>query len=128
VSAHDFDLIAIHSKQQGADMVFGAGKCGRVIAWNRATRRPLWTVAVALHRNDAGPLPRHRVAICPGLLGGVETPMADAGGRLFVPVVDLCGWSSALLRHPAIGQGSLVALDAHTGHTLWLQQLPSPDF
>jgi alcohol dehydrogenase (cytochrome c) len=53
--------------------------------------------------------------------------MAYAGGRLFVPVVDLCGWGSVVSRHPALGQGSIVALEAHTGHTLWLQRLPSPD-
>ena len=33
--------------------------------------------------------------VCPGLFGGVLTPMAYAEGRLFVPVVDLCGWGSA---------------------------------
>jgi hypothetical protein len=71
--------------------VFGAGKAGRVIAWDRATRRRRWTGVVGLHRNDVGPLPRRRVTVCPGLLGGVETPMAYADGRLFVPVVDLCG-------------------------------------
>ena len=32
------------------------------------------------------------------VLGGVETPMAFAEGRLFVPVVDLCGWGSAVAR------------------------------
>ena len=47
-----------------------------------------------VHRNDVGPLPRRRVTVCPGLLGGVETPMAYADGRLFVPVVDLCGWGA----------------------------------
>ena len=43
-----------------------------------------------MHRNDLGPLPRKSVSVCPGLLGGVETPMAYADGRVFVPVVNLC--------------------------------------
>ena len=34
--------------------------------------------------------------MCPGLLGGVETPMAFADGRIFVPVVDLCVPESAV--------------------------------
>jgi alcohol dehydrogenase (cytochrome c) len=68
------------------------------------------------------------------LLGGVETPMAYANGRLFVPVVDLCGWGSATARQeltslePARGKGRLVALDAATGRALWVRRLPSPAF
>jgi outer membrane protein assembly factor BamB len=114
--------------------VVGAGKAGRVIAWDTRTRRRLWETPVGLHRNDVGPLPRHRVTLCPGLLGGVETPMAYAAGRLFVPVVDLCGWGSAAARQelteldPTNGKGRLVALDATTGRTLWQRRLPSPDF
>jgi outer membrane protein assembly factor BamB len=72
--------------------------------------------------------------VCPGLLGGVETPMAYADGRLFVPVVDLCGWGSAVAQqkltsvHPRRGRGRLVALDAKTGRTVWERRLPSPNF
>ena len=114
--------------------MFGAGKAGRVIAWDRETRRRRWTAVVGLHRNDVGPLPRRRVTVCPGLLGGVETPMAYADGRLFVPVVDLCAWGSATGRpeltevDPTEGRGRLVALDARTGRTLWERRLPSPNF
>src|SRR6202035_3039803 len=108
----------------GAPLVFGAGKAGRVIAWNRRTRRRVWSTAVGLHRNDAGPLPRGRVTVCPGLFGGVETPMAYADGRLFVPDVDLCGWGSAVASQsvssidPARGSGRLGAPGAAAGGTL----------
>ena len=78
------------------DRVVGAGKGGRVIAWDRKSRRRLWTASVGLHRNDVGPLPRRTVSVCPGLLGGVETPMAFADDRVFVPVVDLCVPESAV--------------------------------
>ena len=60
--------------------------------------------------------------------------MAYADGRLFVPVVDLCGRGSAAGRQsladvdPSHGSGRLVALDAATGRTLWERHLPSPDF
>jgi outer membrane protein assembly factor BamB len=131
---YDFEATPILATRGGTDLVLGAGKAGRVIAWNRQTRRRLWSAVVGLHRNDVGPLPRRRVTVCPGLLGGVETPMAYADGRLFVPVVDLCGWGSAVARQeltsvdPSRGRGRFVALDATTGRTLWERRLPSPDF
>jgi outer membrane protein assembly factor BamB len=134
VRDYDFEATPILATVDSVDLVFGAGKAGRVIAWDRETRRRRWTAVVGLHRNDVGPLPRRRVTVCPGLLGGVETPMAYAEGRLFVPVVDLCGWGSAVARQqvtsvdPSRGRGRLVALDAATGRTLWERRLPSPDF
>jgi alcohol dehydrogenase (cytochrome c) len=131
---YDFQATPILATLDGDELVFGAGKAGRVIAWDRETRRRRWSAVVGLHRNDLGPLPRRRVTVCPGLLGGVETPMAYADRRLFVPVVDLCGWGSAVARQelttvdPAKGRGRLVALDAATGRTLWDRRLPSPNF
>ena len=95
VRDYDFAATPILASVQGDELVLGAGKAGRVIAWDRGTRRRRWATAVGLHRNDRGPLPPHRVTVCPGLFGGVLTPMAYAEGRLFVPVVDLCGWGSA---------------------------------
>jgi alcohol dehydrogenase (cytochrome c) len=134
VRDYDFEATPILAKVGGSDLVFGAGKAGRVIAWDRASRHRRWTAMVGLHKNDVGPLPRRRVTVCPGLLGGVETPMAYADGRLFVPVVDLCGWGSAVARQEVTaldasrGRGRLAALDAATGRTLWERRLPSPDF
>jgi outer membrane protein assembly factor BamB len=134
VRDYDFEVTPILATVEGEELVLGAGKAGRVIAWDRETRRRRWTTVVGLHRNDLGPLPQRRVTVCPGLLGGVETPMAYADGRVFVPVVDLCGWGSATSRQeltslrPAQGKGRLVALDAATGRPLWVRRLPSPDF
>jgi outer membrane protein assembly factor BamB len=131
---YDFEATPILATVGGTELVLGAGKAGRVIAWDRNTRRRRWTTLVGLHRNDLGPLPRRRVTVCPGLLGGVETPMAYADDRLFVPVVDLCGWGSAIGRQdvttvdPSQGRGRLVALDAATGRELWERRLPSPNF
>ena len=131
---YDFQATPILASRAGNGVVFGAGKAGRVIAWNLETHRRLWDVPVGLHRNDEGPLPQHRVTVCPGLLGGVETPMAYADGRLFVAVVDLCGLGSAAARQelpsvdPTSGTGRLVALDADSGRVLWQHRLRSPDF
>jgi alcohol dehydrogenase (cytochrome c) len=117
-------------------LVVGAGKAGRVIAWNRSTHARIWSAAVGVHRNDTGPLPRRAVPVCPGLLGGVETPLAVADGRVFAPVVDLCFPESALgtslagflTADYASGKGELVALDLQTGARLWTRRLASPDF
>jgi alcohol dehydrogenase (cytochrome c) len=131
---YDFGATPILATVEGDELVLGAGKAGRVIAWDRETRRRRWATAVGLHRNDRGPLPARRVTVCPGLFGGVLTPMAYAEGRLFVPVVDLCGWGSATSRQPLTtvvpsrGKGRMVALDAATGRALWVRRLQSPDF
>ena len=114
--------------------IIGAGKAGRVIAWSTSTHRRLWSVDVGVHHNDRGSLPAHRVLVCPGLLGGVETPMAESSGRVFVPVVDLCvsgsatGYEPLASIDPLRGRGELVALSASDGRRLWVRRFPAPDF
>jgi alcohol dehydrogenase (cytochrome c) len=135
VRDYDFQLPPIVTTAAGRRVVIGAGKAGVVIAWDRLTHRRLWQTSVGIHRNDRGPLPRRPVSVCPGLLGGVETPMASVGGRVFVPVVDLCTQGSAYgfeeldrIDVGARGSGELVALDAATGRRLWTLRLPQPPF
>ena len=131
---YDFEVSPILATVDSRDVVFGAGKAGRVIAWDRAARTRLWSRAVGTHLHDLGPLPVEKTLVCPGLLGGVLTPMAYADGRLFVPVVDLCSRESAVssksafARPPAQGKGSVYALDASTGKTVWQRQLGSAPF
>jgi alcohol dehydrogenase (cytochrome c) len=114
--------------------VLGAGKAGRVIVWDAESHRRVWTREVGLHRNDAGSLPSRRILVCPGLLGGVETPLAFAEGRLFVPVVDLCSHGSAVRIAPleqtkaAQGRGELVALDVRDGRPIWIHRFAQPIF
>lgn len=119
-----------------ADVAVGAGKAGRVIAWDRATHARLWETEVGVHRNDRGPLPTTPATVCPGLLGGVETPMASAAGRVFVPVVNLCFRESAhgssglgfYRTDYSKGTGELVALEASSGRRLWTRRFGSPNF
>ena len=105
-----------------------------MIAWDRESGERVWERKVGLHANDEGPLPARRRRICPGLLGGVETPVAVADGRVFVPVVDLCVSGSATDYDrlddvdAAAGTGRVVALDLDSGEPLWERRLPSPVF
>jgi outer membrane protein assembly factor BamB len=141
VTAHDvrdldFQDPPVLADVDGDPLVLGAGKSGRVIAWDRQTHERRWEQPVGLHRNDAGPLPARPTEVCPGFLGGVETPMAYADGVLFVPVVDLCFPESSrgttafdfFSFDSSKGRGRLVALDAETGRRLWERRLPSAVF
>jgi outer membrane protein assembly factor BamB len=115
-------------------MVFGAGKAGRVIAWDRETHERVWEQPVGRHLNDVGPLPRQKTLVCPGLFGGVLSPMAFASDTVFVPVLDLCMresgiTSTSVLQRPASqGRGILYALDAATGAVRWSHRVRSPYF
>ena len=135
VRDYDFQLPPIPTTARGRDILLGGGKAGLVIAWDRRTHRRLWQTKVGTHRNDHGPLPRRLISVCPGLFGGVETPMATAGGRVFVPVVDLCTQGSAYgyedlakIDVGGRGKGRLVALDTATGRHLWTLRLPQAVF
>jgi outer membrane protein assembly factor BamB len=114
--------------------VLGAGKAGRVIAWDKRSHRRVWTRDVGVHKNDEGPLPATPTLVCPGLYGGVETPMAYAEGVLFVPVVNLCAYGSSHgykpleALDPRTGTGELVAIDARRGHLRWKRSFALPDF
>ena len=135
VRDYDFEASPILGRAGNVKAVFGSGKAGIVIAWDAATHRRLWQNEVGLHRNDKGLLPTRLVSVCPGLYGGVLTPMAYADGKLFVPVVDLCMQGSAYgyeplekVDVPGRGRGELVALDAATGKPVWTRRLARPDF
>jgi outer membrane protein assembly factor BamB len=138
VRDYDFGSTPILATQRVAGrstpIVLGAGKGGQVIAWNRDTYRRLWTTKVGKHLHDTGPLPAKAVQVCPGLLGGIVSPMAYAGGRVFIPVVDLCmqgssiGYPRGLAVDYSKGTGEVVALDAATGARLWRRTFPRAIF
>jgi alcohol dehydrogenase (cytochrome c) len=123
---------------QGVDTeaVLVAGKMGKVYAYRADNGQQLWTQSVGRHQNDIGLLPRKPVDIFPGDTGGVETPMALAANRLFVPWVDLGTRADATglpggLAGPTnfrAGRGGLAALDATSGKVLWKNKLASMDF
>ncbi|MDX6487206.1 MAG: quinohemoprotein ethanol dehydrogenase [Gaiellaceae bacterium] len=134
VRDYDFQVSPVLASVGGRRVVLGAGKGARVVAWDRAAHTRLWSRAVGTHLHDVGPLPKEQTRVCPGLLGGVLTPMAYSGGRLFVPVVELCTRESAVTtndafaRSPAVGKGALYALDAAPGRSVWERRLGSAPF
>lgn len=139
VIAHDvrdYDLMippVLYTPSGGSQLVIGAGKMGKVFAWNAATGARVWQASVGKHLNDTGPLPKKPVTVCPGDFGGVETPMAQAKGTLFVPWLNLCALESATsLSVPgnafATATGGLTAFDTATGKVKWQKTLRHPNF
>lgn len=113
------------------EVVIGAGKSGEVIAFDAADGRRLWMLAIGKHnRYEYGPLPAKPVVYCPGSLGGVLTPMAEARGVLYVPWIDVCFKGSATglaAGGPHTATGGLAAVDAATGAIIWKRTFPAID-
>ncbi|MDQ1556131.1 MAG: hypothetical protein QOI02_1133 [Actinomycetota bacterium] len=136
----DYDLMipaitaTLPIRRVQTEVVLVAGKMGKAYAYRADNGQRLWTLSVGRHQNDTGPLPRTPADIYPGDLGGVETPMAFASSRLFVPWLDYPTRASA--SGPAggggasykTGRGGLTAVDAASGKVLWQHKLPSLDF
>jgi outer membrane protein assembly factor BamB len=114
------------------EIVVVGGKMGAVYAYRADDGHPLWTLSVGRHQNDTGPLPAEPTAVYPGIFGGVESPMAVADGRLFVPWVDDVSMHTASgpLAFPdiATGTGGILAADLGTGRVLWSRGLPQMNF
>ena len=111
------------------EIVLTAGKMGTVYAFRADDGQQLWQRSVGRHQNDVGPLPDQMVTVFPGLLGGVETPMALAGGRVLAPWVDFgTDISSTAYGNPVANidqaRGGLAAVDAASGTVLWQRALP----
>ena len=132
----DYDLMispVLYAQPSGAQTIIGAGKMGRVYAWNAQTGQALWEAAVGRHVNDVGPLPKKTVPVCPGDFGGVETPMAQSNGTLFVPWLNLCAAGSSTSEtipsaNFGTATGGLTAFDAATGKVKWNRRLPHANF
>jgi outer membrane protein assembly factor BamB len=135
----DYDLqvdaitatVPIKGVQTEVELV--AGKMGKVYAYRADNGQHLWTRPVGKHQNDTGLLPRKPIDVFPGIFGGVETPMALAANRLFVPWLNFPTRASATgiaggLGNFKTGTGGLTAIDAGTGKVLWQNNLPSEDF
>ncbi len=114
------------------DLVIGAGKLGRVVAFDRKSGDILWNTPVGMHQNDDLQIlqPGQTVTVYPGGLGGVETPMAYADGVVYVPILDSPTTYDATSGLPpgvtdtSKGTGALLAINVATGGILWQQAFP----
>ena len=113
------------------EIVLGTGKMGRVYAFNRETGDLLWETAVGDHMNDtmkAFPLDG-TMTILPGILGGVETPMAYADSVVYVAAnnlaTDMINGLTFTLHPLDEATGDLVAIDVNTGRILWDNRINS---
>jgi len=119
----------INGTQQ--DIVIGAGKVGRVVAFNRNTGAIIWEKFVGTHLNDQlENIPADNITrVYPGFLGGVETPMAYAEGVVYVPLLNLYTEYTATAVSAgqpfSEGTGELVAIEVATGDILWTKTFPS---
>jgi alcohol dehydrogenase (cytochrome c) len=103
-----------------------------VVGFRASDGRRLWALAIGKHNeHQYGPLPTKPVVYCPGSLGGVLTPMAEAHGVLYVPWIDLCfrGSATGLVRGGPVPpvSGGLAAVDAATGAIVWKRTLKDID-
>lgn len=115
------------------DVVFGAGKLGKVYAFDRKDGSIIWNTSVGVHNGNAdmSTIPEGKtIQVIPGFFGGVETPMAYADGMIFVPIVNFASNYSSTALDPSsldfsTGTGELVALDAATGTEIWKKEYSS---
>lgn len=113
------------------DVVFGAGKMGKVFAFDRKTGEKIWETSVGEHLNDnLKLLPKGVTKVSPSPIGGVETVMAYSNGILYVPVVNMTveytptefvSKSFDLSK----GRGEIVAIDGATGKIIWNNKFDS---
>jgi outer membrane protein assembly factor BamB len=133
---HDFQISPILADLtiNGSEkkVVFGAGKMGMVYAFDRSSGEILWSTVVGKYDEAAqlDVLPNGTTRIYPGVLGGVETPMAYSNGVVFVPVVNMfADWTPTSTNLSALdfsnATGELLALDAATGKILWIRLFPT---
>jgi alcohol dehydrogenase (cytochrome c) len=134
VRDHDFQdspiVVTVKARGVATEAVIGAGKAGQVIAFRASDGKRLWTLAVGKHNHyETGPLPAKPVVYCPGDLGGVLTPMAEARNTLYVPWVDVCfkGSATGLAAYSGKTAGGLAAVDAATGSLHWKHTFDTVD-
>lgn len=112
--------------EDGTKLAVQSGKHGVVVVMDRDTGEELWRTEVGQHENDnVTEIPEgEQITVLPGTLGGVETPMAVANGKIFAPVFNMASVYSGSEMDPtsldiAAATGQLVCLDLATGEILW---------
>lgn len=137
---YDWDLQGppILVDKGGRKLAIIGGKSGFVIAADRETGDVVWRRSVGKHNgHDKDGLKAMRgkkiktgVEILPGVLGGVISPMASDGKRVYAAVVNNPATlvDGATLQGTPDMSGELVALDVATGKRAWRKALPVVSF
>ncbi|MCX5780482.1 MAG: PQQ-binding-like beta-propeller repeat protein [Firmicutes bacterium] len=124
-------LATVNINGVSQDVVIGAGKMGKVVAFDRKTGATIWNTPVGSHINDnLTELPAGNTQVAPSPLGGVETVMAYSDGMVYAPFVDLTVQYTPTEFVKAsfdIGaaKGGLAAIDAVSGKIVWNKTLDS---
>jgi glucose dehydrogenase len=121
-------LVQIDNNGQPYEVALASGKLGKVIAVETTTGLMVWSTDVGMHTawdDSQWVPPGDAQTVLPGVQGGVESPIAYADGRVFVPIfnfptdfantgLDLSGGINF-----AESTGQLVALNVIDGSILW---------
>ena len=117
------------------DLVVGAGKAGRVLAWNRESEERVWkrTSAFTGTTGSVAPETRLRLPWLPGRCRDTPRrrgrPSLRSGRRPLLPREQPGSGELGFYRvDPANGKGRFSALDLETGKPLWERRLPQPVF
>ena len=138
----DLQLPPILADDGDRQLVIAAGKVGYVYGIDAESGELVWKTPVGEHNGhdddhkaaqagELDQLPELPVTVLPGVLGGVETQLALAGGVVYAPVVNLATtFESQVTRTMdlAAGTGEVVALDVATGEKRWTTRLPAPPY
>jgi alcohol dehydrogenase (cytochrome c) len=138
------------STANGQPVVIDGGKAGFLIELNAHTGKLLWKLPVGVHSGPANAglitenakptshiaLPA-KFALEPGVLGGVESPLATNGSTVFAAVNNLAlpmtvkgAAESGKAFDASIGTatGEMVAVNQDTGKVIWADKLPSSPY
>jgi outer membrane protein assembly factor BamB len=129
---HDlFDLdhqLTLVARTAHHDRVIGTGKDGWVYGLDPRTGKTLWKTSVGVHQNDTVRDVTQPITVLPGDFGGVETPPAEAGGIVYLPVLNepTTYQPESFGFQGTIGtmDGEVVAIDVATGRVRWDVKVP----
>lgn len=126
-------LATIDNDGQPYTVALASGKLGKVIAVETATGLMIWTAKVGQHTqwDDAQWIPPGQsVTVAPGVLGGVESPIAYADGTVYASVLNMpVTFNDKGLDASTISindsTGQLTALNVVDGSVKWDVQQPA---
>lgn len=128
-------LATVKIGESDAEVVYTSGKHGYVVAAHRSSGQEIWRTPVGLHQNDGlQELPlgeENAVEVFPGLMGGVESPMAFKDGVVYVAnfnySITMAG--DTFIYDPERGfedaTTNLVAINGSNGQIIWDVTLPT---